>query len=116
MFLSYVAGLALHDAPRDHYTVSIFACLLFHFHPFDVCDHSLHHSPVHLSQVSLTATLGTINVAAEVDAVKIKGDGEMHMSLSSSLLPNLNRQLQFVTYTNTLFHPSTVDTGRNLNL
>uniref|UniRef100_A0A3P9JUE9 Beta-1,4 N-acetylgalactosaminyltransferase n=1 Tax=Oryzias latipes TaxID=8090 RepID=A0A3P9JUE9_ORYLA len=75
-----IPGLALHDAPRDHYTVS------------------------------LTATLGTINVAAEVDAVKIKGDGEMHMSLSSSLLPNLNRQLQFVTYTNTLFHPSTVDT------
>uniref|UniRef100_A0A3P9LT65 Beta-1,4 N-acetylgalactosaminyltransferase n=1 Tax=Oryzias latipes TaxID=8090 RepID=A0A3P9LT65_ORYLA len=68
--------------------------------------------PGKLSKYSfcLTATLGTINVAAEVDAVKIKGDGEMHMSLSSSLLPNLNRQLQFVTYTNTLFHPSTVDT------
>lgn len=50
-------------------------------------------------------------MAAEVDGVKIKGDGEMHMTLSSSLLPNLNRQLQFVTYTNTLFHPSTADTG-----
>lgn len=35
----------------------------------------------------------------------------MHMSLSSGRLPNLNRQLQFVTYTNTLFHPSTADTG-----
>uniref|UniRef100_A0A673CZM6 Beta-1,4-N-acetyl-galactosaminyl transferase 1b n=1 Tax=Sphaeramia orbicularis TaxID=375764 RepID=A0A673CZM6_9TELE len=46
----------------------------------------------------------------EVDGVKVKGDGEMHMTLSSSLLPNLNRQLQFVTYTNTLFHPSTADT------
>lgn len=34
------------------------------------------------------------------------------MSLSSGRLPNLNRQLQFVTYTNTLFHPSTADTGR----
>lgn len=62
-------------------------------------------------QVNVSATLGTLNVAAEVDGVKIKGDGEMHMTLSSSLLPNLNRQLQFVTYTNTLFHPSTADTG-----
>ncbi len=62
-------------------------------------------------QINITATLGTLNVAADVDGVKIKGDGEMHMSLSSRLLLNLNRQLQFVTYTNTLFHPSTVDTG-----
>nr|XP_020463481.1 beta-1,4 N-acetylgalactosaminyltransferase 1-like [Monopterus albus] len=54
--------------------------------------------------------MGTLNVASEVDGVTIKGDGEMHMTLSSSLLPNLNRQLQFVTYTNTLFHPSTADT------
>lgn len=62
-------------------------------------------------QINLTATLGTLNVAAEVDRVKIKGDGAMRMTLSSILLPNLNRQLQFVTYTNTLFHPSTADTG-----
>ncbi len=70
--------------------------------------------PIFLSallQINLTATLGTLNVAAEVDGVRVKGDGEMHMTLSSSLLPNLNRQLQFVTYTNTLFHPSTADTG-----
>lgn len=52
-------------------------------------------------------------MAAQVDGVRIKGDGEMHMSLSSRLLPNLNRQLQFVTYSNTLFHPSTADTGEN---
>lgn len=45
--------------------------------------------------------------------MKIKGDGEMHMTLSSSLLPNLNRQLQFVTYTNTHFHPSTADAGED---
>ncbi|KAJ3603123.1 hypothetical protein NHX12_030867 [Muraenolepis orangiensis] len=59
--------------------------------------------------LNLNATLGTMNVAAEVEGVKVKGDGEMHMTLSSNLLPNLNRQLQFVTYTNTLFHPSTAD-------
>ncbi|XP_037346540.2 beta-1,4 N-acetylgalactosaminyltransferase 1 isoform X1 [Pungitius pungitius] len=75
-----IPGLALYDLPRDHYLINI------------------------------TATLGTLNVAAEVDGVKIKGDGEMRMTLSSILLPNLNRQLQFVTYTNTLFHPSTADT------
>lgn len=65
----------------------------------------------HLVQVNITATLGTLNVAAEVEGVKVKGDGEMHMTVSGDLLPNLNRQLQFVTYTNTLFHPSTADTG-----
>ncbi|XP_017271130.1 beta-1,4 N-acetylgalactosaminyltransferase 1 [Kryptolebias marmoratus] len=75
-----VPGLALHDVPREHYSINI------------------------------TAALGTLNVAAEVEGVKIKGDGEMHMTVSSSLLLNLNRQLQFVTYTNTLFHPSTADT------
>lgn len=64
-----------------------------------------------LLQVNVSATQGTLNVAAEVDGVKIKGDGEMHMTVSSSLLANLNRQLQFVTYTNTLFHPSTADMG-----
>jgi (N-acetylneuraminyl)-galactosylglucosylceramide N-acetylgalactosaminyltransferase len=61
-------------------------------------------------QLNITATLGTLNVAAEVEGVKVKGDGEMHVTLSSSLLPSLNRQLQFVSYTNTLFHPSTADT------
>ncbi|XDV35620.1 hypothetical protein PO909_005529 [Leuciscus waleckii] len=55
-------------------------------------------------------SLGTFNVAAEVEGVKVRGDGEMHMTLSSGLLSSLNRQLQFITYTNTLFHPSTADT------
>nr|XP_046167750.1 beta-1,4 N-acetylgalactosaminyltransferase 1-like isoform X1 [Oncorhynchus gorbuscha] len=75
-----IPGLALQDLPRELYTVNF------------------------------TSTLGVFNVAAEVEGVKVKGDGEMHMTLMSSLLPNLNRQLQFVSYTNTLFHPSTADT------
>lgn len=75
-----IPGLALHDIPRDHYTVNF------------------------------TATLGTLNVAAEVEGVRLKGDGENHMTVSSPALNSLNRQLQFVTYTNTLFHPSTADT------
>lgn len=74
--------------------------------------------PIFLSislQINIIVTLGTLNVAAEVDGVKIEGDGEMNMTLSSALLSNLNRQLQFVTYTNTLFHPSTADTGEASN-
>ncbi|XP_075995791.1 beta-1,4 N-acetylgalactosaminyltransferase 1-like [Genypterus blacodes] len=60
--------------------------------------------------VHLTATLGTFDVAATVDAVSVKGDGEMHMTVSSPDLDALNRQLQFVTYTNTVFNPKTADT------
>uniref|UniRef100_G3P2M7 Beta-1,4 N-acetylgalactosaminyltransferase n=2 Tax=Gasterosteus aculeatus aculeatus TaxID=481459 RepID=G3P2M7_GASAC len=61
-------------------------------------------------KVYLTATLGTFDVAATVEGVSVKGDGEKHMTLSSSLLSALNRQLKFVTYTNTVFHPKTADT------
>ncbi|XP_076132243.1 beta-1,4 N-acetylgalactosaminyltransferase 1a isoform X1 [Alosa pseudoharengus] len=60
--------------------------------------------------VNLTATMGTFDIAAFVDEVTIKGEGEMQMALSSRYLSALNRQLQFVTYTNTLFHPNTADT------
>lgn len=63
-------------------------------------------------QVSLTATLGTFDVAASVDEVSLQGVGEKHMVLSSPLLSALNRQLQFVTYTNTVFHPKTADTSK----
>ncbi|KAM4562814.1 beta-1,4 N-acetylgalactosaminyltransferase 1a [Odontesthes bonariensis] len=59
--------------------------------------------------VNLTATLGTFDVAATVDMVSIKGEGENYMTLSSPLLSALNRQLQFVTYTNIVFHPRTAD-------
>lgn len=67
-------------------------------------------NPRPFHSVNLTATLGTFDVAANVDGVSIRGVEEMHMTLSSKVLPNLNRQLQFVTYTNTLFHPKTADT------
>ncbi|XP_068598497.1 beta-1,4 N-acetylgalactosaminyltransferase 1 [Brachionichthys hirsutus] len=77
-----IPGLALRSLPRERYSINI------------------------------TARLGTLNVAAEVAGVEVKGDGEVRMLLSSRLLLNLNRQLQFVTYTNTLFHPNTADTVR----
>lgn len=60
--------------------------------------------------VHLTATMGTFDVAATVDNVSVKGEGEKHIVLSSPRLSALNRQLQFVTYTNTVFHPKTADT------
>ncbi|XP_028266539.1 beta-1,4 N-acetylgalactosaminyltransferase 1a [Parambassis ranga] len=60
--------------------------------------------------VYLTASLGAFDVAATVDGVSIKGEGEKYMTLSSPRLSALNRQLQFVTYTNTVFHPKTADT------
>ncbi|XP_018521549.1 beta-1,4 N-acetylgalactosaminyltransferase 1a [Lates calcarifer] len=60
--------------------------------------------------VYLTATLGTFDVAATVDNVSVSGEGEKHMILLSPYLSALNRQLQFVTYTNTVFHPKTADT------
>lgn len=60
----------------------------------------------------MTATLGAFNVAAAVDKVDVQGEGQSHMMLSSPLLSALNRQLQFVTYTNTVFHPKTTDTGK----
>ncbi|XP_013874451.1 beta-1,4 N-acetylgalactosaminyltransferase 1a [Austrofundulus limnaeus] len=59
--------------------------------------------------VHLTAMLGTFDVAATVDMVSITGEGEKQMMLSSRLLSALNRQLQFVTYTNKMFHPKTAD-------
>uniref|UniRef100_A0A672YDC1 Beta-1,4 N-acetylgalactosaminyltransferase n=1 Tax=Sphaeramia orbicularis TaxID=375764 RepID=A0A672YDC1_9TELE len=57
-----------------------------------------------------SASLGTFDVAATVDKVSIEGEGQKHIVLSSPLLSALNRQLQFVTYTNTVFHPKTADT------
>ncbi|KAL4646158.1 beta-1,4 N-acetylgalactosaminyltransferase 1-like isoform X1 [Arapaima gigas] len=69
----------------------------------------LHEPPKELHSVNLRANLGTFDVAAEVQEVMVEGVGEKHMTLSSSSLPHLNRQLQFVTYTSKLFHSNTAD-------
>ncbi|XP_078287405.1 beta-1,4 N-acetylgalactosaminyltransferase 1-like isoform X2 [Rhinoraja longicauda] len=68
-----------------------------------------------LYQVNVTAALGTFDVAAEVDEVTVEGAGQMHLSLSSAQVDNLNRQLQFITYTNTIFNPNTADTGYDIS-
>ncbi|XP_071759370.1 beta-1,4 N-acetylgalactosaminyltransferase 1a isoform X1 [Centroberyx gerrardi] len=70
----------------------------------------LEEKPRSRHMVYLTAALGTFDVAATVDGVSVEGAGEKSMTLSSPLLSSLNRQLQFVTYTNTVFHPRTADT------
>uniref|UniRef100_A0A8C3UUY3 Beta-1,4-N-acetyl-galactosaminyltransferase 1 n=1 Tax=Catharus ustulatus TaxID=91951 RepID=A0A8C3UUY3_CATUS len=61
------------------------------------------------ARVNLTASLGTLAVAAEVEGVALRGEGQPHLSLAAAHLDHLNRQLQFVTYTNTQFHPDTAD-------
>ncbi|XP_036447833.1 beta-1,4 N-acetylgalactosaminyltransferase 1a [Colossoma macropomum] len=61
-----------------------------------------------LYSVSLTASMGRFAVVTMVDEVRMS-EGEMHMNLSSSLQSALNRQLQFITYTNTIFHPDATD-------
>uniref|UniRef100_A0A3Q3W9Z7 Beta-1,4 N-acetylgalactosaminyltransferase n=1 Tax=Mola mola TaxID=94237 RepID=A0A3Q3W9Z7_MOLML len=63
-----------------------------------------------LKTILIPATLGTFDVAATVDKVSFTREGEKSIVLSSPHLPALNRQLQFVTYTNTVFHPKTADT------
>ncbi|XP_056418565.1 beta-1,4 N-acetylgalactosaminyltransferase 1 isoform X2 [Hyla sarda] len=63
-------------------------------------------------EVSLSSAMGAFDVAAEVDGVTIRGGGGKQMTLSSPLLDNLNRQLQLISYTNTVFHPNTADTVR----
>lgn len=70
---------------------------------------ALKHKSKSLHSVNLTAIMGTFDVAAVVNQVRVKGEGTMHMELSSRALPALNRQLQFITYTNTIFHPNTAD-------
>ncbi|XP_027766480.1 beta-1,4 N-acetylgalactosaminyltransferase 1-like, partial [Empidonax traillii] len=72
---------------------------------------SLQAPPRNRYQVNLTASLGTLAVAAEVEGVALRGEGQPHLSLAAAHLDHLNRQLQFVTYTNTQFHPDTADIG-----
>ncbi|XP_041440367.1 beta-1,4 N-acetylgalactosaminyltransferase 1 isoform X1 [Xenopus laevis] len=60
-------------------------------------------------KVSMSSSMGTFNTAAEVEGVTVKGAGEGRITLSSPNMDNLNRQLQFISYTNTIFNPNTAD-------
>lgn len=64
-----------------------------------------------LSQVNLTASLGTWDVAGEVTGVTLTGEGQPDLSLASPGLDQLNRQLQLVTYSSRSYQANTADTG-----
>ncbi|KAI8512678.1 Beta-1,4 N-acetylgalactosaminyltransferase 1 [Branchiostoma belcheri] len=60
-------------------------------------------------EVQLNAQLGVLTTLADIPSVTVEGLGTKHLSLSSPSLDHLNRQLQFLVYTNTHFDPDTVD-------
>lgn len=64
-----------------------------------------------LSQVNLTASLGTWDVAGEVTGVTLTGEGQPDLTLTSPGLDQLNRQLQLVTYSSRSYQANTADTG-----
>ncbi|XP_035112135.1 beta-1,4 N-acetylgalactosaminyltransferase 1 isoform X1 [Callithrix jacchus] len=63
-------------------------------------------------QVNLTASLGTWDVAGEVTGVTLTGEGQAELTLVSSGLDQLNRQLQLVTYSSRSYQTNTADTVR----
>lgn len=65
-------------------------------------------------QVNLTASLGTWDVAGEVTGVTLTGEGQPNLTLTSSGLDQLNRQLQLVTYSSRSYQANTADTGARL--
>lgn len=64
-----------------------------------------------LSQVNLTASLGTWDVAGEVTGVTLVGEGQPNLTLTSRGLDQLNRQLQLVIYSSQSYQANTADTG-----
>lgn len=64
-----------------------------------------------ISQVNLTASLGTWDVAGEVTGVTLTGEGQPDLTLTSQELDQLNRQLQLVTYSSRSYQANTADTG-----
>lgn len=64
-----------------------------------------------ISQVNLTASLGTWDVAGEVTGVTLAGEGQPDLTLASPGLDQLNRQLQLVTYSSRSYQANTADTG-----
>ncbi|XP_078588450.1 beta-1,4 N-acetylgalactosaminyltransferase 1-like isoform X1 [Branchiostoma floridae x Branchiostoma japonicum] len=59
--------------------------------------------------IQLHAQLGVLTTLADIPSVTVEGEGTKHLTISSGSLDHLNRQLQFLVYTNTDFDPDTVD-------
>lgn len=64
-----------------------------------------------LCQVNLIASLGTWDVAGDVEGVTLTGEGQPNLTLASPGLDRLNRQLQLVTYSSRSHQANTADTG-----
>ncbi|XP_074082387.1 beta-1,4 N-acetylgalactosaminyltransferase 1 isoform X1 [Macrotis lagotis] len=73
---------------------------------------SLQASEQEVYQVNLSASLGTWDVAGEVEGVILRGEGQLELTLSSPELDRLNKQLQLVTYSSQSYQPDTEDTVR----
>ncbi|XP_040846088.1 beta-1,4 N-acetylgalactosaminyltransferase 1 isoform X1 [Ochotona curzoniae] len=69
-------------------------------------------SALEVYQVNLTASLGTWDVAGEVNGVTLTGEGQSDLTLSSPGLDQLNRQLQLVIYSSRSYQTNTGDTVR----
>ncbi|KAK7810732.1 hypothetical protein U0070_027460 [Myodes glareolus] len=63
-------------------------------------------------QVNLIASLGTWDVAGDVEGVTLTGEGQPNLTLASPGLDRLNRQLQLVTYSSRSYQANTADTVR----
>ncbi|XP_019635897.1 PREDICTED: beta-1,4 N-acetylgalactosaminyltransferase 1-like [Branchiostoma belcheri] len=59
--------------------------------------------------VEFVARLGVLATLADVPGVAVDGAGTTYLTISAGKLTHLNRQLQFIVYTNTYFDPDTVD-------
>ncbi|XP_035689055.1 beta-1,4 N-acetylgalactosaminyltransferase 1-like [Branchiostoma floridae] len=59
--------------------------------------------------VEFIARLGVLTTLADVPGVAVDGAESTYLSLTADELTHLNRQLQFIVYTNTYFDPDTVD-------
>ncbi|XP_006833717.1 PREDICTED: beta-1,4 N-acetylgalactosaminyltransferase 2 [Chrysochloris asiatica] len=63
----------------------------------------------HLYEVTLTATLGTLNTLADTPDSVVHGRGQKQLIISTSNRELLNFILQHVTYTSTVYQPKRVD-------
>ncbi|KAG8514881.1 Beta-1,4 N-acetylgalactosaminyltransferase 2 [Galemys pyrenaicus] len=79
--------------------------------PSGGCSHILNEHPAEVSdvQVTLMASLGTLNTLVDISDSVVKGKGQKQMTISTNNRELLNFILQHVTYTSTLYQHNRVD-------
>lgn len=70
----------------------------------------------HLPEVTLTASLGTLNTLADIPDSVVQGRGQKQLTISTSNRKLLNFALQHVTYSSTVYQLHRVDVGESLSL